>query len=113
MNNKTVIEVKLSDVDINNMVQRAVANEITSADLRNRIYSYGAKKMSSIVDSYKSSGKLVEQIRDAVAKRLSDDIVKELKDEIINRIDMDKIVSDVTYNVSNEIGIRLLKKLSI
>lgn len=98
------LEIKLTDNQINTLVQQYVSKCYSKSDVENRIYSYGTKRISKKIDQMIDDGTLLDAIAKQIAKNIS-------IEQLVGLIDKDHLNEVVAERISkcliNKINISL------
>ena len=68
------MELNLNEKQLNQVVQKYIADCYKQSKICDRIYSYGTSRISKKIDQMISDGSLVDAVVKRIAKNISDDI---------------------------------------
>ena len=71
---KVSMELNLNEKQINQLVQKYVADCYKQSNICDRIYSYGTSRISKKIDQMISDGSLVDAVVKQVARNISENI---------------------------------------
>ena len=97
------IDLKLSDKQINSLVQQYITQCYSKSTVENRIYSYACQRINKKIDQMINDGTLL----DAIAKRVIKDTPM---DKLIDLIDKEKLNEVVVERISKHLVNKMINK---
>ena len=93
-------KILIDDTTLNNAMQSAVSNTFKKSDLRDKIYSYGCKKVKDYIDKFYANGSVLSHTAKQVAKEIN-------TQDVLALIDIEELKADIADRVAKY----LIKKL--
>lgn len=93
-------KILIDDTTLNNAMQSAVSNTFKNSDLRDKIYSYGCKRVKDYIDKFYADGSVLSHAAKQVAKEIN-------TQDVLALIDIEELKADIADRVAKY----LIKKL--
>ena len=89
-------KILIDDTTLNNAMQSAVSNTFKNSDLRDKIYSYGCKKVKDYIDKFYADGSVLSHAAKMVAKEIS-------PQDVLALIDIEELKADIADRVAKHL----------
>ena len=89
-------KILIDDTTLNNAMQSAVSNTFKNSDLRDKIYSYGCKRVKDYIDKFYANGSVLSHAAKMVAKEIS-------PQDVLALIDIEELKADIADRVAKHL----------
>lgn len=89
-------KILIDDTTLNNAMQSAVSNTFKNSDLRDKIYSYGCKRVKDYIDKFYANGSVLSHAAKMVAKEIS-------PQDVLSLIDIEELKADIADRVAKHL----------
>lgn len=86
-------KILIDDTTLNNAMQSAVSNTFKNSDLRDKIYSYGCKRVKDYIDKFYANGSVLSHAAKQVAKEIN-------TQDVLALIDIEELKADIADRVA-------------
>ena len=89
-------KILIDDTTLNNAMQSAVSNTFKNSDLRDKIYSYGCKRVKDYIDKFYADGSVLSHAAKMVAKDIN-------TQDVLALIDIEELKADIADRVAKHL----------
>ena len=88
--------ILIDNTALNNAMQSAVSNTFKNSDLRDKIYSYGCKRVKDYIDKFYADGSVLSHAAKMVAKEIN-------TQDVLALIDIEELKADIADRVAKHL----------
>ena len=89
-------KILIDNTALNNAMQSAVSNTFKNSDLRDKIYSYGCKRVKDYIDKFYADGSVLSHAAKMVAKEIN-------TQDVLALIDIEELKADIADRVAKHL----------